>query len=107
MSTQYDLSDAQWCVLDLLMRAREKGAGWVSRSEILYSSSVPDTAKMQLVWGALAMPKPLIQWRAGEQEFGITEEGATLYALRFGSKAKPTAIADSVICLPDMSRRLS
>jgi hypothetical protein len=35
------LSDEQWCVLDLLMRARQKGVQRLSRAEVLHSETMP------------------------------------------------------------------
>lgn len=93
------LSDAQWCVLDLLMRAKQKGVYRLSRQELLSNGQLPDSAKLQLTWAALVMPSEFIAWH-GQHEFSITDAGADLYRLRFGQKAKPTAVADSVICLP-------
>jgi hypothetical protein len=92
------LSDAQWCVLDLLMRARQKGVDRLNRMEVL-ESSLPTAAAMKLTWAALSMPVGLVTW-IGKHDFAITEEGISVYELRFGSKAVPSKAADVVICLP-------
>lgn len=103
--TPHNLSDEQWCVLDLLMRARQKGVDRISRTDLLNSPNIPQGAAMRLTWAALTMPSDLVAWH-GEQEFGITPAGVSLYNLRFGkgqAPATPSHIADAVICLPDMS----
>jgi hypothetical protein len=104
---EYNLSDAQWCVLDLLMRSREKGVHSLNRMEMLSSGILPTGAAMKLTWAALIMPPRLVKW-TGKHDFAITDEGVSLYKLRFGNGAdpKPTEIADHVICLPDMTRRV-
>lgn len=101
MAEATELSDVQWCVLDLLMRAREKGVNRLNRMELLKSSTLPDKVKMQLTFAALVMPKRLVEW-FGEHDFRITDEGVQVYNLRFDNSA-PTAIADDVILLPDWS----
>jgi hypothetical protein len=95
---QHDLSDEQWCVLDLLMRARKKGIHALNRMEVLNSPQLPDGAKMKLTWAALTMPKALVTW-ISHHNFTITDEGAQVYNLRFNTP-EPTMVADSVIYLP-------
>jgi hypothetical protein len=90
-----EISDYQWLVLDLLMRAREKGITSISRLEILNSSSIPKSVSIKLVWSALTMPSNLIV--ICNHDFSITETGIAIFEQRF---KKPTDIADSVICLP-------
>ncbi len=89
-----NLSDEQWCVLDLLMRARQKGVHRLNRMEVLHNTALPQGASIKLVWAALTMPK--------EHDFAITDAGAQIYNLRFGngSNPTPTQVADVVICLP-------
>ena len=102
---KYNLSDEQWCVLDLLVRARQKGIRKVSRMELLHSPQLPQNASMRLTWAALTMSKELVGME-GQHDFVLTDDGVTLYNLRFGKGAKPatpTAIADSVIYLPGPS----
>jgi len=96
-----NLSDEQWCVLDLLMRARQKGINEISRRELLANTTLPQVATVKLTWAALTMPKDIMQWN-GDHHFSITEAGAQLYNLRFGngSNPRPTEIADAVIYLP-------
>jgi hypothetical protein len=96
-----NLSDEQWCVLDVLMRAREKGVVKISRDELLANQTLPQGVLIKLTWAALTMPKELLQWHPGERDFSITGAGAQLYNLRFGngSNPVPTTIADTVICL--------
>lgn len=101
---KYNLSDAQWCVLDLLMRARQKGVHRLNRMEIL-SAGLPTEAAVKLTFAALTVPSDLVKW-VGAHDFAITEEGISLYRLRFGARAKPTAMADQVIALPDLSQRV-
>lgn len=98
----YALSDEQWCVLDLLMRAREKGVHRLNRMEVL-SSPLPQGAAIELTWAALTMPSDLITW-CGKHDFSITDAGVSLYNLRFDNPT-PSAIADTVIMLPDLSGR--
>lgn len=96
--TQYNLSDEQWLVLDLLMRARERGVKMLNRMEVLYSKSLPQLAAAKLTMAALTMPKELVTW-VTHHDFAITDEGAQVYNLRFDTP-KPTMVADVVICLP-------
>jgi hypothetical protein len=102
----HELSDAQWCVLDLLMKARERGLDLLSRQELLGNNAIPDSAKIKLTWAALTMPEDLVAWR-GQHEFCITPQGVSLYHLHFGPGAKASEIAGTVICLPDQSARLN
>lgn len=96
-----DLSDEQWLVLDLLMRARQKGVYRLNRMEILHNKTLPHGASLKLTFAALTMPSELLTWH-GQHDFSITDAGARLYNLRFGngSNPTPTKMADSVICLP-------
>ncbi|SRR5258708_24904968 len=98
----YELSDEQYLVLDLLMRARQKGVLALNRVEVLESPSLPSGAKIRLVWAALTMPKGLLTW-LDHHNFAITDEGVAVYNLRFGTASgapEPSMIADAVICLP-------
>lgn len=95
---QHDLSDEQWCVLDLLMRARKQGVKVLNRMEMLSTKALPDGVKMKLTWAALTMPKELVTW-VGRHDFSITDAGAQVYNLRFNTP-EPTQIADAVIYLP-------
>lgn len=103
---EYNLSDEQWLVLDLLMRARQTGVHKLNRLELLQSSSLPQAAIIKLTWAALTMPKDLLTW-VGKHDFSITDAGASLFNLRFGSasKAMPSRVADAVICLPGPDSR--
>jgi hypothetical protein len=96
-----ELTDAQWCVLDLLMRARQKGVQRLNRVELLHSKGIPQGASLRLTFAALTMPKELVTW-IGEHDFAITEAGVQLYNLSFGngSNPPPTEFADAVIYLP-------
>lgn len=95
---QHDLSDEQWCVLDLLMRARQKGVHAINRREMLSSPQLPDGVKVKLTWAALTMPKELVTWTS-PHNFAITDAGVQVYNLRFNTP-KPTEVADAVIYLP-------
>jgi hypothetical protein len=97
-----NLSDEQYLVLDLLMRARQKGVDRINRHEMLGNTALPQGASVKLTWAALTMPKEVMTWHPGEQDFSITDAGAQLYNLRFGNGANPTptSVADVVICLP-------
>lgn len=97
-----DLSDEQWCLLDLLMRARQKGVQRLSRMELLHNTALPQGASVKLAWAALTMPKELVTWH-GQHDFSITEKGAAIYNFKFGKgtdPAVPTQVADAVIYLP-------
>lgn len=96
-----NLSDEQWCVLDLLMRGRQKGVHRLSRMELLHNTALPQGASLKLTWAALTMPKELLTWH-GQHDFSITDAGVQLYNLRFGNGSNPipTEVADVVICLP-------
>ena len=103
---EFNLSDEQWCFLDLLMRARVKGVHRLNRLELLNTQSIPQMAAVRLTWAALTMPKELVTMH-GQHDFSLTDEGASLYNLRFGKKdepAQPTNMADVVICLPGPER---
>lgn len=105
MTTSLDLTDAQWCFLDLLVRARQKGASRVSRMEILNSPWMPVEARVRLTFAALTIPAELVVLH-GQHDFELTDEGQRAYDLRFGvgqRPARPTSIADMVIALPDRS----
>ncbi|WP_354265379.1 hypothetical protein [Bradyrhizobium sp. JR18.2] len=88
-------------MLDLLMRARQKGVHRLNRMEVLHNATLPQNASVKLTWAALTMPKELVTWH-GQHDFSITEAGAQLYNTRFGhgSNPTPTKVADAVICLP-------
>ena len=95
------VTDEQWCVLDLLMRARRKGINRISRAELVSSTVLPTRAVLKLVWAALTMPDDLVTFT--HNDFAITPAGVALYEFRFGKKgmpAEPTRMADQVICLP-------
>jgi hypothetical protein len=92
-----DLSDESWLVLDLLMRAREKGVHRLNRLELLSAPQIPQAARMRLTFAALAMPKELVSW-VGEHDFSITDQGIAAYQMRF--RAQASDVADAVICLP-------
>src|SRR5580700_156674 len=96
-----NLSDEQWCILDLLMRARQKGVHRLNRMEVLHNTALPQVASIKLVWAALTMPREVVTW-FGQHDFEITEAGVRLFNLRFGngSNPMPTKVADAVICLP-------
>lgn len=99
---EYNLSDEQWCFLDLLMRARQRGVDRLNRLELLNSTSIPQGAALKLTWAALTMPSDIVRM-IGQHDFQITDAGASLYNLRFGKGAQPatpTEIADHVIYLP-------
>lgn len=99
-----ELSDAQWCFLDLLIRAKRRGVSRVNRLELL-ASAVPAHVKVQLVFAALTMPGELVILH-GQHDFEITEAGERLFDREFGqagAQAEPTKIADLVIALPDPS----
>jgi hypothetical protein len=99
-----NLSDEQWCVLDLLMRARVKGIHRLNRMEVLHNTTLPQGVSLKLTWAALTMPKEIVDWH-GQHDFAITEAGVRLFNLRFGNGSNPipTKIADAVICLPGPS----
>ena len=89
-------------MLDLLMRARQKGIQRISRTELLHSHALPQSVLVKLTWAALTMPEDLVTWH-GQHDIAITEKGVAHYNFRFGkgtAPAQPTEIADSVICLP-------
>jgi hypothetical protein len=96
-----DLTDVQWCVMDLLMRARQKGIHRLNRIELLHSKGIPQGASLKLTFAALTMPKEFVTW-VGQHDFAITDAGVQFYNLRFGngSNPQPTEVADSVIYLP-------
>jgi hypothetical protein len=94
-----DLSDEQWCLLDLLHHASEKGSPVIHRSELLQSADIPQMAAVKLTWAALTMPDGLVQW-TGKDTFKATERGLAAFRFRFGRK--PSPVADAVICLPDL-----
>jgi hypothetical protein len=100
--TAANLSDEQWCVLDLLMRAKQRGVNRINRHELLGSPSIPDMAKVKLVFAALTMPKEYVQMY-GQHDFELTSAGEALHRSLFN---KPTPMADSIIALPDRSHEV-
>lgn len=103
MTAPAELTDIQWCVLDLLLRAKNKGVPRVNRMELLRSSSVLDGVKVKLVFAALGMCNGDYVELHGQHDFEITAAGEQLFLARF---AKPTSVADVVIALPDRSREV-
>ena len=101
---EYNLTDEQWCFLDLLMRAKQRGIDRLNRMEILHNETLPQGVSLKLTWAALTMPSDLVK-TIGQHDFQITDAGASLYRLRFGQDVKPTPMADHVICLPDLSAK--
>lgn len=97
MTAMIELSDAQWCVLDLLVKAKQCGAGRVSKLELLNAANLPPSAKVKLVFAALTMPPDLVMLH-GQHDFEITEKGEKLFDFRFG---QPTGVAECIILLPD------
>ena len=95
-----DLSDAEWCFLDLLVRAKQKGVGRVNRREILHSSALPQAAAMKIVWAGLTLANTDLVDMHGQHDFEITPAGEDAFRLRFGPKVAPTKVADVAICLP-------
>ncbi|WP_267550290.1 hypothetical protein [Rhizobium rhizogenes] len=103
-----ELPDVQWCVLDILMRAKQKGIIKVNRHEMLYSEGLPAAIRAQLVFNALLMSNGELIRLVGA-DFEITEKGAQTYNLKFGKRGEmpePTKIGDLVIALPDRSEVL-
>lgn len=97
-----ELSDEQWCVLDLLMRARQRGVHRLSRMELLHNTTLPKAVSLPLTWAALTMPSDIVTWH-GQHDFSITEKGVAFFNFRFSKgkqPAAPTEVADVVICLP-------
>lgn len=106
MSRKANLSDEQWVILLLLMRARQKGQPYVTRQELM-NSPVPQDVMLRLTFAALTIPDELVEWRSHNVCY-ITEAGVALCAERMGKSGAltPDQIkqADAIICLPDMSR---
>lgn len=99
--TERNLSDAQWCFLDLLVRARQKGVHRINRMEILNSTGFPGVAKVQLVFAGLLLANGDLVAMHGAHDFEITDEGLRAFNEKYGS---PTRAADVVIALPDNSK---
>lgn len=99
---QYELNSAQWCVLDLLIHARNRGVYLLNRLELLSSNALPLEARLKLAFAALTVPDDLVVWE-GKHDFKITDAGISLYKLKFGEQAKPSEIAGEVFALPDRS----
>ncbi len=76
MGMSKSLTDEQWCILDLLMRARDKGAP-LSRLELLTNK-----------WALLTMPEAFVTWD-GPHNVTITDVGSAVYRLRFGRRTLP------------------
>jgi len=98
-----DLTDAQWCVLDLLLRAKRRGVSQVNRHELLHTAAIPDAVKLQLVFAALTLASGDYVALRGQHDFEITPAGETLFNAKFG---QPSNAADIVIALPDRSREV-
>ena len=77
------LTDNQYLVLDILMRAQRAGIDRLSRKELLYGTSLPLHAACILTFAALVMPKGLLVWH-NENEFSISPAGEEAYLRRFG-----------------------
>ncbi len=103
-----NLTDVQWCFLDLLVRAKQKGVNRVSRTELLYSPGLPDDVKVRLVFGGVLIADGDLVILHGTNEFEITERGLRVFNAKFGKgdkAAQATKVADAVIALPDWSGR--
>ena len=90
------LTDEQWCVLDLLMRSREKGIP-LNRLEMLNNTVFPQGMTVRLTWALLTMPETFVVWQDAHN-VTLTDAGVEVYKMRFGKT--PSTVADSVICLP-------
>lgn len=101
MSDPKDLKDIEWIILDLLMRAKQKGVHRLSKTELLYNESIPVNLRVQLAFNAMLIDTSLVSWHG--QEFAITDLGEEVFVSRFG---KPSKVADVVIALPDRSGSL-
>lgn len=97
-----ELSDSHWCILDLLMRAKQRGVTRISKTELLYNESVPVGLRVRLAWDAMTMDQSLVSWHG--QEFSITERGEKLFNAMF---KKPSTVSDVIIALPDQSGGLA
>jgi hypothetical protein len=96
-----DLNDVEWCVLDLLLRAKTMGVSRVNRLELLRTSAIPDGVKVKLAFTAILMSSGDLVKMHGTHDFEITEKGERVFLEKF---AKPTTVADVIIALPDLSR---
>lgn len=96
--TQHDLTDAQWCFLDLLMRAKDKGVDRINRQELLRADYLPLHLRMKVVWAGLELASTELVNMPTEHDFEITDAGAQLYSLRFDGAA-PTTVADLALAL--------
>lgn len=90
------LTDEQWCVLDLLMRSRERGVP-LNRLEMLHNRVLPQGATVKLTWALLTLPEAFVVWQDAHN-VTLTEAGVAVYNMRFGGAA--STVADVVICLP-------
>lgn len=52
----HDLSDEQWCLMDLLVRSRQRGIDRLNRLEVLATNELPKGVALKLIFGALTMP---------------------------------------------------
>lgn len=95
--TPTELSDAQWCFLDLLMRAREKGVGRLNRLELFKADNLPEHALLKFVWAGLELANTDFVDMPTEHDFEITDAGVQIFNLRFNRP--PTKVADHVIAL--------
>jgi len=93
-----NLTDIQWCALDLLMRSKQKGCAIVSRKEMLYSAQIPDGLKVKLTWAMLTMPNNFVTHHGSD--FEISAKGERVFNAMF---KKPTTMGDVIIALPDRS----
>lgn len=98
-----ELTDVQWCLLDLLLRSKRKGAPRVNRLELMNADAIPDGVKTKLVFAALTMASGEYVTLHGQHDFEITEAGEHLFTQKF---ANPTTTADLIIALPDQSREV-
>lgn len=95
-----DLTETQWGVIDLLMRASARGLPWVSCYEIYATPALPGHAREQIVLEAKRMPHGLIEWReAFSEEMRLSEAGRNLYTSKF-KNAYGTSLADYVLAMP-------
>lgn len=73
------ITDEQWLVLDLLVRAERKGVKSISHAGLARAKQLSVEARAKILDGALTMPEGYLTWR-GNDEFAIAQAGIQAHA---------------------------
>lgn len=106
MTEAAKLSDYQWCMLQLLLAARERGITAISRRELLENEKLPVSARAGLVFGALTMSGTFVTLTE-QNTFEITAEGEAAFKAKYGGAKMPSIdFLNAIVTVPMPERKL-